>query len=89
MSETKLKNMLKTRMKENTFEYLRKRRGSKEQGIQYSNLEMAEYLVPQNIKLNIDEKRRMFSIKNRMILFPFNFGNSNSLLISRTTRKIS
>ena len=84
MSETKFKNILKTRMKENALEYLLKRRGSKGQGIQYSNLEMAEYLLPQNIKLNVDEKRRMFSIKNRMVLLPCNFGKPDEKCICGT-----
>ena len=75
MSDTKFKNMIKTRMKENALEYLQNRRGSKGQGIQYSNLEMAEYLLPQNIKMNIDEKRRMFALKTRMVPLPCNFGN--------------
>ena len=81
MSENKFKNMLKTRVKENSLEYLLKRRGSKGQGIQYSTLEMSEYLLPHNVKLNIDEKRRMFSIKNRMIQLPCNFGNPNEKCI--------
>ena len=81
MSEAKFKNLLKTRMKENALEYLLKRRGSKGQGIQYSKLEMAEYLLPQNIKLNIDEKRRMFSLKTRMVPLPCNFGNPHEKCI--------
>ena len=49
-------NMLNTREKDYALEYLFKRRGLKDQGIQYSNLEMAEYLLAKNIKLNIDKK---------------------------------
>ena len=48
-------NMLNTREKDYALEYLFKRRGSKDQNIQYSLLEMAEYLLPQNIKLNIEK----------------------------------
>ena len=36
---------------------------------------MAEYLIPYNSKLNIEEKRKMFEIRNRMTKIPNNFGN--------------
>ena len=39
-------------------------------------LEMSEYLLPYNTKLNIEEKRRLFAMKNRMTLIPSNYGNS-------------
>ena len=35
---------------------------------------MAEYLLPFNDKMSIDEKQRMFSLKNRMVDIPDNFG---------------
>ena len=41
ISENKFKTLLKTRIKENAFEYLLKRRGSKGQGNHYSTLEMS------------------------------------------------
>jgi hypothetical protein len=54
ISENKFKSLLKTRIKENAFEYLLKRRGSKGQGIHYSTLEMSEYLLPHNDKMNVN-----------------------------------
>ena len=35
---------------------------------------MAEYLLPFNDKMSIDEKQRMFSLKNRMVDIPDIFG---------------
>ena len=81
MSADKFKSLLKTRIKENAFEYLLKRRGSKGQGLHYSTLEMSEYLLPHNDKMNVDEKRDLFSLKNRMIQLPCNFGNPNEKCI--------
>ena len=36
---------------------------------------MADYLLPVNSKLSVEQKQRMFSIKNRMIELPENFPN--------------
>ena len=76
MTEIKFKMMIKKRIKENALKYLLNRRGSKGQGMKYSMLEMSEYLLPYNTKLNIEEKRRLFAMKNRMTLIPSNYGNS-------------
>ena len=34
---------------------------------------MAEYLLPINTKLNIEQKQKMFAMKNRMVELPKNF----------------
>ena len=39
----------------------------------YSDLVMSEYLTPSNKNLTVDEKRKMFAIKNRMVDIPANF----------------
>jgi hypothetical protein len=54
MSKTKFKNMVKIRIKRNAFNYLMKKRGSKGCQIQYSTLEMSEYLLPYNDKMKIE-----------------------------------
>ena len=77
MSENKFSGLLKTGIKENALEYLLLRQGSKGQGINYSRLEMSEYLLPYNTKLDIAEKRKLFELKNRMTQIPSNFGNKN------------
>lgn len=89
MSERKFKELLKERIKENAFEYLKKGRGSKGQGIKYSELEMSEYLLPYNTELDIEQKRRMFSVKNRMTQIPANFGNSDEKCICGTEENMS
>ena len=61
-------------MKRNAFSYLIKKRGSKGCQIEYSALEMSEYLLPYNDKMKIEEKHRLFALKNRMVDIPDNFG---------------
>ena len=81
MSKSKFKSILKSKIKENAFNYLMRKRGTKGKEIEYSSFEMAEYLLPYNQKLNIDEKQKVFSIRNRMVEIPSNYGNSNEICI--------
>ena len=76
MTDVKFQKLVKSRIKENALKYLLKRRGSKGQGMKYSALEMSEYLLPHNDKLNLEEKQKMFSLKNGMVQIPSNFGKS-------------
>ena len=48
-------------------------RGKKGQKIEYSEIKMAEYLMPYGESLTISEKRYIFSMRNRMIEIPANF----------------
>ena len=64
------KNLIKSRILENALEYLNRKRGSKGQDIEYKTLEMSEYLMAFNSTLNIEDKRKMFEIRNEMIKIP-------------------
>ena len=55
MSKTKFKNKLKSKILVKAFHYLQSKRGSKYREIKYTILEMSEYLLPFNLKLNIEE----------------------------------
>ena len=46
----------------------------------YNNLEMADYLLPLNDLLSIEEKINMFSTRNRMVDIADNFGKRRVLL---------
>ena len=39
---------------------------------------MAEYLLPYNDELNIEEKQRMYATRNRMVEIPQNFGKKEN-----------
>ena len=66
MSTSKFKKILENSIKIRSFKYLIGLRGSKGKEINYSSLKMAEYLLP-NEEFSISEKRRIFSIRNRMV----------------------
>ena len=73
MSENMFKNILNRRIKENALKYLTGRQKSKGKPIKYTEIQMAEYLLPKNSKLTISQKQQMFSVKNRMIEISENF----------------
>ena len=50
---------------------------------------MSEYLLPFNSYLNIDEKRKMFELRNRMTQIPRNFGNSEEKCICGENESLS
>ena len=62
-------------MKIRAIQYLKGKQGFKGQEIYYScnEIEMSEYLLPTNKNLTIDEKRRLFGVRNMMTDIPSNF----------------
>ena len=63
MKDFQFKNLVKSRVQENAFNYLIKKQGSKGKANVYQNLSMAEYLLPTNKMLSISEKQEMFAVK--------------------------
>ena len=57
MPKHRFKNMLNLKVKENALEYLLGKRGSKGKERNYPSLEMADYLLPYNDKMDIEEKQ--------------------------------
>ena len=74
MSRFKFNKSIKNKIKENALEYLLSKRGSKGSEIEYSALEMSEYLLPYNDKLTISEKQGLFAVLNRMVDISDNYG---------------
>ena len=72
MPTIKFKDLVRQKCKEIAFTYLMGKRSYKGSEIRYNGIETAEYLMPNN-ELNIEEKMRIFSIRNRMINIPSNF----------------
>ena len=66
---------IKSQILKKAFEYLNQKRKSKGKEIEYTQLEMAEYLLPTNKRMSIEKKREMFSVRNRMINIESNFKN--------------
>ena len=75
MSSKSFLKILKKSIHNSAFEYLIGKRGSKGQEIGYSELKMAEYLMPNVQNMTIDQKRNVFEIRNIMVSIPANFPN--------------
>jgi hypothetical protein len=73
MSKIMFSNMVKSRIKLNALKYLKEKQKSKGSVICYTNIEMADYLLPENDWLTIDEKQQLFAVRNRMTEIPSNF----------------
>ena len=74
MNKTKFNKLLKERIKENAFDYLLKKQGTKGKDILYKNIEMANYLQPYS-KISIEEKQKIFEMRNKMTQIPNNYLN--------------
>ena len=73
MTKNKFKNILKDRIKENALKYLTEKQGKKGKDIVYKDIQMSEYLSPSNKRLTIEQKRRLFEVRNQMVDIPSNF----------------
>ena len=69
MAKGNFLKLIKNRIAENALLYLINKRGSKGKMINYKRLEMAEYLMPHNTKIGIEDKRILFSIRNTLFFF--------------------
>ena len=74
MSRNEFKNLIKRRIEINALEYLHNKRGSKGNEIEFTSLQMSEYLLPYNSMMTIEEKRELFALRNRMTDIANNFG---------------
>ena len=84
MSKETFSQMIKQRISEIALKYLLKKRNPKGKEISYNRLEMADYLMPYNKNLSIEEKRNLFSIRNRMLEIGNNFGKNENCVICQT-----
>ena len=67
---------MKDKLRKKALKYLTEKQGTKGKDIIYSSIEMSEYLLPTNKNLTLEQKRRQFSIRNKMIDIPANFPKS-------------
>ena len=76
MSCYTFKKLLNERIKKTAFIYLTDKQGFKGGEIQYSDLQMSEYLSPCSKDLAIEVKQKIFAMRNMMINIPANFSSS-------------
>ena len=72
MSKRQFTNILKSRIRENALNYLVGKQKSKGKEIMYNEIQMAEYLLPDN-NLTVIQKQKMFAVRNRMLEMLENF----------------
>ena len=51
-------------MNENALKYLLNKQKSKGKEIEYSEIQIAEYLIPKNSQLTVIQKQKMFGVKS-------------------------
>ena len=69
MSNHKYTVLVKKKCEESALIYLLKKRGSKGSEIEYTKIEMASYLQPNN-EYEIDDQRYVFGMRNKMVDIP-------------------
>ena len=68
---------MKEKSRSKALIYLTGKQGTKGKEIRYENLEMSEYLLPSTPALTIEERRKLFSIRNKMVNIANNFPKSD------------
>ena len=79
ISKYRFSNLIKEKIRKHSFEYLKGKQAKKGRNITYKYLEMAEYLQP-NCELDIEDRRKMFELRNEMTNIPTNFGKKTMCL---------
>ena len=81
MSITRYKNLLKKKVKCAALSYLTDKQRNKGGDIKYPELQMAEYLLPNNSGLSIEDKCRIFEMRNKMVAnIPDNFSSKQKVV---------
>ena len=76
ISKHKFSDILNKRINSAALSYLTGKQNIKGGDIIYTRLEISEYLSPLTSELTIDEKRKLFEIRNMMTDIPANYSNS-------------
>ena len=76
LSCNKFKSILKESIQKTALSYLIGKQGSKGGEIQYTELYMADYLLPINSEMSREVKQEVFSMRNKMTRIPANYSSS-------------
>ena len=68
MKITSFKKVLLEKINEHAFSYLMSKRKSKGAEINYKTIQMSDYLLPNTVIKDINDKQLLFSLKNDMYL---------------------
>ena len=78
MTKQKFKNILNERIIKAAIIYLKGKQGSKGKEIEFCDIQMADYLLPSS-GLLVEDQRKIFSIRNRMVKISNNFSSKNNV----------
>ena len=76
MKKKEYAKILKQKVEKAALKYLLDKRGKKGIELEYSCIEMAEYLLPFN-RQTVEDKCEIFAVKNSMINIPSNFSSKD------------
>ena len=79
LTKTKFAKLLKEAIRPKALAYLVKKQGKKGQEITYSELKMAEYLMPNLENISIEDRRTIFEIRKILLLYLEMFHTKNSI----------
>ena len=74
MKKSKFKSIIDEKIAVVAFNYLKQKQGSKGKEIEFSELQMAEYLLPWS-GLFLADQRKIFSLRNKMVKIVNNFSS--------------
>jgi hypothetical protein len=77
MTKIQFLNLVKEKSRSKALVYLTGKQGTIGKEIRYENLEMPEYLLPITLALTIEERRKLFSMRNKMVNIANNFPKSD------------
>ena len=77
MTKVQFSKLVKEKSRRKAIEYLTGKQGTKGKEMRYENLEMSEYLLPSTSALTIEERRTLFSMRNKMVNISNNFPKSD------------
>ena len=78
MTKYKFIKLLNERIQTGALKYLLGKQGVKGQEISYSRIQMSDYLLPTNDKQTIEQKRRLFAVRKKMVNIPLHFSSSKT-----------
>ena len=78
MTKVQFSKVVREKSRRKSIIYLTGKQGRKGKDIKYENLEMSEYLLPSTTDLTIEEQRKLFSIRNKMVNIENNFPKSEN-----------
>ena len=68
ISKNQFWQIINKAIQERALNYLSDKKGTKGQEMSYKELKMADYLLPSNQNISLDDQQSIFAIYNRMVV---------------------